>query len=60
MARGCAKVLAAVALGGGLRMNWAEVLRVAALADYRNVKECKALVREVADELKLKSPLDTD
>ena len=60
VARGCAKVLAVVALGGGLRMNWAEVLRVAALADYRNVKECKALVREVADELKLKSPLDTD
>ncbi len=58
-ARGCARALAVVALGGGLELNWREVLRVAALPEYRNVEECKALVREVAHELKVKSPFDT-
>jgi hypothetical protein len=41
-------------------MDWSEVLRVANLPEYRNVSECKALVREVANELKIKSPIDSD
>ena len=57
-ARACARELAVVALGGAVDMNWDEVLRVANLPEYRNVAECKALVREVADELKLKNPFD--
>ena len=60
VARACARALATVALGGAVRMDWQEVLRVASLPEYRNVKECKALVRDVADELKAKNPFDTD
>ncbi len=41
-------------------MDWKEVLRIASLPEYRNVEECKALVCEVANELKIKSPFDTD
>ncbi len=60
MARACARELAVVTLGGAVSMDWKEVLRVAGLAEYRNVEECKALVREVADELKIKNPFDPD
>jgi hypothetical protein len=59
-ARECARELASVALAGAINMNWAEVLRVANLPEYRNVNECKALVREVANELKIRHPFDTD
>jgi hypothetical protein len=59
-ARACARVLASAALGGGLEMDWHEVLRVASLPEYRNVEECKALVREVANELKVKNPFHSD
>jgi len=59
-ARQCARELAMVALGGGLELNWAEVLRVANLPEYRNVAECRTLLRDVAHELKVKSPLDSD
>lgn len=59
-ARDCAKKLAAVALGDGVAIDWSEVRRVAQLPEYRNLPECKALVREVANELKLESPLDSD
>lgn len=59
-ARACARELAVVALAGAVDMNWDEVLRVANLPEYRNVNECKALVREVADELKVKYPFDPD
>lgn len=59
VARACARALAVVALGGAINMNWNEVLRVANLPEYRNVEECKLLVREVADELKVKNPFDT-
>jgi len=41
-------------------MNWAEVRRLAKLPEYRNVAECVKLVKEVADELKIKSPLHSD
>ncbi len=37
-----------------------QVLRVASLPGYRGVKECKALVHDVADELEAKNPFDTD
>ena len=59
-ARKCARELAIVALAGAVNMDWSEVLRVANLPEYRNVNECKALVNEVANELKIKSPFDSD
>lgn len=60
VARKCAQELAAVALMGAVSMNWQEVLRVANLAEYRNLKECKVLVNEVANGLKVKNPFNTD
>jgi hypothetical protein len=59
VARACARALAAVGLRGAVDICWPEVLRVASLPQYRNVNECKTLVREVADEFQVKSPLDT-
>jgi hypothetical protein len=57
-ARDCAKKLAAVALGGAMELDWNEVRRLASLPEYGILAACKALVREVANELKTKSPLD--
>jgi hypothetical protein len=59
-ARDCARKLAAVALDGAVSMRWDEVRRIAELPEYRNLPECKSLVREVANELRIPSPLDTD
>ena len=59
-ARNCAKVLASVALRNEIEMNWDEVKRVANQPEYRNLPECAKLVKEVADELKVKSPLHPD
>jgi hypothetical protein len=59
-ARHCAKILAAVALKGQLGMDWEEVRRLAARPEYGLLPECRALVRESANELKIKSPLDPD
>jgi hypothetical protein len=59
-ARECARDLTVVALTGAVNINWNEVLRVANLPEYRNVDMCKALVNEVANELKIKSPFDSD
>jgi hypothetical protein len=59
-ARQCAKMLAAVALKGQLRIDWQEIRRLAQRPEYRNLMECKAVVREAANELKLKSPLDSN
>ncbi len=59
-ARDCAKKLISVILGGDLAVNWDEVRRVANLPEYRNLPQCEKLVKEVADELKLKSPLHPD
>jgi hypothetical protein len=56
----CAKMLAAIALRGQLGMDWREVRRLASLPEYRILPECKALVREAANELEIKSPLDSD
>jgi hypothetical protein len=57
MARDCAKKIISVILGGVIEVNWNEVRRVANLPEYRNLPECVKLVKEVADELKIKSPL---
>lgn len=59
-ARACARELAAVALAGAVHMNWSEVRRVASLPEYRNFEQCKALICEVADELKVPNPFDSD
>ena len=59
-ARNCAKILISVALRGEIEMNWAEVRRLANLPEYRNLPQCVQLVKEVADELKIKSPLHPD
>ena len=59
-ARECAKKFLAVILGGGIAVNWDEVRRVANLPEYRNLLECEALVKQVANELKIKDPLHTD
>ncbi len=60
VARDCARKLAGVALVGGINMDWKEVLRVANLREYHNVGMCKSLVSEVANELKIESPFDSD
>jgi hypothetical protein len=59
-ARACARTLAAVALRGQIGMDWTEVRRIAQLPEYRNLAECQKLVRDVARELKIKSPFDSD
>jgi hypothetical protein len=59
-ARNCARILAGVALKGQLGINWQEVARVARLPEYRNLEECKTLLKEVADELGIKSPYVED
>jgi hypothetical protein len=59
-ARECAKKLVAVILTGGIAVDWSEVRRVARLPEYRNLPECVKLVKEVADELEIKSPLHSD
>jgi len=59
-ARDCAKKLAAVALGGAMELDWKEVRRLASRPEYGILTACMALVREVANELEIKSPLDSN
>jgi hypothetical protein len=59
-ARDRAKVLAAVALRKEIEIYWEEVRRVANRPEYRNLPQCVQIVKEVADELKIKSPLHPD
>jgi hypothetical protein len=59
-ARDCAKKFISVILTKGMAVNWNEVRRLANLPEYRNLPQCVQLVKEVADELKIKSPLHTD
>jgi hypothetical protein len=59
-ARDCAKKLVAMMLDGIIPVNWDEVRRLANLPEYRNLPQCIKLVKEVADELKIKSPLHPD
>lgn len=56
----CAKKFIAVLLTGGVAVDWDEVRRLANLPEYCNLPECKKVVKEVADELKIKSPLHSD
>jgi hypothetical protein len=56
----CARILASVALREEIKMNWDEVRRLANRPEYRNLSQCVQLVKEVADELKIKSPLHSD
>ena len=59
-ARDCAKKFIAVILTGGIAVDWKEVRRLANLPEYRNLPECEKLVKEVADDLKIKNPLHPD
>lgn len=59
-ARNCARMLIAVALRKQVEMDWTEVRRVAQLPEYRNLQECEALIQQVADELKIDSPMHSD
>jgi hypothetical protein len=59
-ARDCARKLVAVSLGGAMELDWKEVRRLAIRPEYGILPACKALVREVANEFKTKSPLDSD
>jgi hypothetical protein len=56
----CAKKFISVILTGGMAVNWNEVRRLANLPEYRNLPQCVELVKEVADELKIQSPLHPD
>jgi len=58
-ARNCARALATGALNGSMSMDWKEVLRVASLPEYRNLDECKSMVIELANDLKIQNPFDT-
>jgi hypothetical protein len=59
-AEDCAKKFVAVILTEGIAVDWNEVRRLAKLPEYRNLSECVKLVKEVADELKIESPLHSD
>lgn len=41
-------------------VDWDEVRRLANLPEYRNFAESVELVKEVANELKVQSPLHSD
>jgi hypothetical protein len=59
-ARACARQLVGVVLTKETDMDWQEVRRLADQPSYRVLPELKQLVREVSDELKIQSPLDSD
>jgi len=59
-ARKCAKSFLAVILRGGIIVDWNEVRRLANRPEYRNLRECEEVINEVADELKIASPLRSD
>jgi hypothetical protein len=46
--------------GGLPTRRYVSLRRLANLPEYRNLPECVKLVKEVADELKIKSPLHPD
>lgn len=59
-ARECAKKLVAMILDGSVQVDWNDVRRIANLPEYRNLTECVQLVKEVADELNIETPLHPD
>lgn len=56
-ARAVSKKLIAMALGGRLAIDWAELLRVADRPEYGILAPCRDLVEKVAHELGVTSPL---
>ncbi len=56
----CAKKFLSLALSGELKMDWKEVKRLAERPEYRIFPECKKLAKEIADELKIKNPFDSN
>lgn len=56
-ARNCAKAFLVTALRGEIELDWNEVRRLAERPEYRIFPQCEMLVKEVANELKIKSPL---
>ncbi len=59
-ARNCAKAFLSTALRGQIELDWNEVKRLAQRPEYRIFPQCDALVKEVADEVQIKSPLHPD
>jgi hypothetical protein len=59
-ARACAQILLSGMLRGQIEVDWDEVRRLAKLPEYRNFADCKKLIEETANELKIKSPFDSD
>ena len=58
-ARACARELLGVALTGRITMDWAEVRKLASAPSYKVLAELIELVREVANEFKVRNPYDT-
>ena len=56
-ARDCARAFLVTALRGEIELDWNEVTRLAERPEYRILPQCETLIKEVADELKVKSPL---
>ncbi len=56
-ASSCVRSLVTAALTNKLSMNWEEVLRLASLPEYKVRSECESMIREVASELNLPSPV---
>jgi len=57
-ARAVAKKLVAVALRQRLVLDWPELWRIAARPEYGILRECRALVGEIAHDLGIPSPAD--
>jgi hypothetical protein len=55
-----AKQLISVALDGKIALDWKEIRRLAQSPEFANLPACIAFVKEVADELKVESPLNPD
>ena len=58
-ARLCARKLIAVALAGHVEVDWQEARRLAERPEYRILPELDQLVNEVANELRKRSPYDS-
>ncbi|MGC8744855.1 MAG: hypothetical protein ACP5T0_13345 [Verrucomicrobiia bacterium] len=56
-ASSCVRGLVAAALKNKLSMDWQEVLRLSSLPEYKVKQECESMIRQVAKELNLPSPI---
>ena len=59
-ARACAKELLGVALTGRIDLDWAEARKLASAPSYKVLQELTELVREVANELKVRNPYESN